>query len=196
MAQKGSTYKPRTQGRMPTEEELDKIAGKAVRKVTKRPAGGDQASTDIMCDASREEVKQIMREHLYWYNRTCVKTDDECADRAAEFFEHVASTGETPTWEKFCLAMGTVREVVFKWERGDLGLTRSNIIKKAKEIIAGYDARMVTEGKIPQVVYIFRSKNYYGMADKSEVVLTPNTGLESASKEDLEQKYLDAAQID
>lgn len=181
---------------MPTEEEVERIANKAVRKVTKTPGAGDQSSTDIMCDASREEVKRIMQEHLYWYNRTCVKTDDECADRTAEFFERVATTGETPTWEKYCLALGTVRDVVFRWERGDLGVPRSNIIKKAKEIIAAYDARMVTEGKIPQVVYIFRSKNYYGLADKSEVVLTPNTDLEGASKAELEQKYLEAAQID
>ena len=33
---------------------------------------------------------------------------------------------------------------------------------------------MVTEGKINPVVYIFRAKNYFGMKDQQDLVLTPN----------------------
>lgn len=33
---------------------------------------------------------------------------------------------------------------------------------------------MVNEGKLNPVTYIFRSKNYYGMRDQQEYVLTPN----------------------
>ena len=39
---------------------------------------------------------------------------------------------------------------------------------------------MVTEGKINPVVYIFRAKNYFGMKDQQEVVLTPNQPLGDA----------------
>ena len=48
------------------------------------------------------------------------------------------------------------------------------IVKKAKDYIATYDAEMVHQGKIPAPVYIFRSKNYYGMKDVQEVKVEAN----------------------
>ena len=39
--------------------------------------------------------------------------------------------------------------------------------------MAAIDAKLVSEGKIPQVVYIFRSKNFYGMKDQQDVILSP-----------------------
>lgn len=50
----------------------------------------------------------------------------------------------------------------------------SNIVKKAKDYIAFFDSQMAQTGKVPSPIYIFRSKNYYGMKDNQEVVITPN----------------------
>ena len=48
---------------------------------------------------------------------------------------------------------------------------------------------MVTEGKINPVVYIFRAKNYFGMKDQQEVVLTPNQPLgDSPDQKKLEER--------
>lgn len=47
-------------------------------------------------------------------------------------------------------------------------------MKKAKDYIATYDAEMVANGKIPAPVYIFRSKNFYGMKDVQEVKVEAN----------------------
>ena len=38
---------------------------------------------------------------------------------------------------------------------------------------------MVSQGKIPQITYIFRAKNFFGLSDKQEVVVTPNQPLGS-----------------
>ena len=57
-------------------------------------------------------------------------------------------------------------------------------IKKAKNTIATMDAELAQEGKIQPVVYMFRAKNYYGMKDQQEVVVTPNAQQEY-SPEDL-----------
>ena len=70
------------------------------------------------------------------------------------------------------------------------------MIKKAKQILADMDATLVSQGKIPQVTYIFRSKNYYGMQDKTEMVVTPNNHLDGQTKEELEAKYLEGAVTD
>jgi hypothetical protein len=67
------------------------------------------------------------------------------------------------------------------------------MIKKAKGILAAIDAKLVSEGKIPQVTYIFRAKNFFGMRDQQDVVLTPNVNPlgEQADAKALKQKYLE-----
>ncbi len=70
------------------------------------------------------------------------------------------------------------------------------MIKKAKQIMASMDANLVSENKIPQVTYIFRSKNFYNMRDQAEVVITPNNKLEGQSIEDVQKKYLEATVVE
>ena len=92
------------------------------------------------------------------------------------------------------LALGTIRQTLWEWEQGSKGPVRRDMVKKAKEILAGIDAKLVSQGKIPQVTYIFRAKNFFGMRDQQEVVLTPNNPLgDTQNAEQLRQKYIDAA---
>lgn len=188
-------YKKPYIGRQPTEADVERIADRAIAKVTGKPLHpGTNPSVEHNPDVKREDIKRIISESLYWYYKPCVRTDEECAERLDEFFKRVTETGEIPTWEKVCLALGTYREVVSRWERGDLGEQRSFMVKKAREIMASLDAALVSENKIPQITYIFRSKNYYGMQDKTEVMVTPNTQISTADPEQLKGKYLEAAE--
>lgn len=144
-------------------------------QIVKSKRGSKSASIEKTTTATKDEIKRILSNSLYWYKRDIVKTDEECAERLNEYFARLVETGEIPTVEKMCLALGTVRSTVWGWEHGELGATRSNMIKKAKEILASLDAELVSSGKIPQITYIFRAKNFFGMQDKQEYVLTPNT---------------------
>lgn len=148
---------------------------------TAKKRGSKSASIEATTTATNEEIKQIMTNVLYWYPREIVKTDEECAERLNEFFKRLNETGEVPTVEKMCLALGTTRTTVWEWEHGSLGSARSNMIKKAKEILAALDAELVSKGKIPQITYIFRAKNFFGLSDKQEIVVTPNQPLGSDS---------------
>lgn len=159
----------------------------AIIKSPKKTCGSKSASLEINNTATNEEISQIVKNAMYWYKREIVKTDEECADRLNEFFEHIMQTGEIPTVEKMCLALGTVRVTVWEWEQGKRGPIRANMIKKAKEILAALDAELVSMGKIPQVTYIFRAKNFFGMKDQQEHIITPNTGLEAESVDNLTQ---------
>lgn len=189
-------YKPRFTGIQPTEEDIERIAEKAVKKVTgKGHHPGTNPSHETNPDIKRDDIRRIIAESLRWYNRPMVRTDQECEDRIEEFFLTVAETGEIPTLEKLCIALGTYREVVNRWERGDLGERRSMAVKKAKAILASLDAGLVSENKIPQVTYIFRSKNFYGMQDKTEVEVTPNTQLEPLDTERAKARYLEQSEI-
>jgi hypothetical protein len=44
-----------------------------------------------------------------------------------------------------------------------------DIVKKAKDFIANYDAILAASNKINAAVYCFRSKNFYGMKDVQEI---------------------------
>ena len=54
----------------------------------------------------------------------------------------------------------------------------ADIVKRAKDFIATMEAELARDGEINSTVYIFRAKNHFGMVDKQEVVVTPNTGME------------------
>ena len=139
--------------------------------------GSKSASLADTMTATNDDIKHILSNVLYWYDRPLVKSDEECAERLNEYFTRLNQTGEIPTVEKMCLALGTVRSEVWEWEQGKKGPVRAYMIKKAKEILAALDAELVSKGKIPQVTYIFRAKNFFGMRDQQDVVITPNSPL-------------------
>lgn len=161
------------------------------KEVVKKKRGSKQASIEVNNTASKTEIAQIIKNGLYWFNREIVKSDEECAERLNEFFNRMAETGEIPTVEKMCLALGTVRQTVWDWEeRKTKGQVRSDLIKKAKELLASMDAELVSTGKIPQITYIFRAKNFFGMKDQQDFVLTPNNPLGNIENEQEIRKRL------
>lgn len=152
----------------------------------KRKRGSKSASIAATTTAKSEEISETIQESFQFFNRVIVKTDEECAERLNEYFNLCVSTGQIPTVEDMCLCLGTVRRTVWDWEQGTQGSARANMIKRAKEILAGIDAKLVSKGKIPQITYIFRAKNFFGMQDKTEFVLTPNKPLgDEMSQEDI-----------
>ena len=50
----------------------------------------------------------------------------------------------------------------------------SDIVKTAKDLIGAAEAQLALSGDINATTYIFRAKNFQGMTDKQEVVVTPN----------------------
>ena len=192
---------PKKRGRPPKPKEVEGDNIEQVGEpIVQSKRGSKSASIEKTTTASRDEIKEILKNSLYWYKREIVKSDEECAERLNEFFSRLAETGEIPTVEKMCLALGTVRNTVWTWEQGTLGDARMHMIKKAKEILASLDAELVSRGKIPQITYIFRAKNFFGMKDVQDYILTPNNPLgESGDPTQMAQKYqkaLPGASID
>ena len=162
---------------------------KTSRNKGKTPSNLEGGST-----AKKEDVSRILGNCLKWYKLDKVRSIEELSSRLEFFFTECFATGEIPTVEKMCLAIGYPRETVWRWETGErvceLGSEGGNIIKKAKSFLATFESEMVTEGKINPVVYIFRAKNYFGMKDQQEHVITPNNPLgDTANPEEIAQKY-------
>ena len=122
-----------------------------------------------------------------------VRTDAALIARLNWFFEKCAESQQLPTVEKMCLAIGWPRETVFEIIQGiqrGFSPDTADILKKAKNLIASLDAELAQEGKIQPVVYLFRAKNYYGMRDQQEMVLTPNNRLNDyQDASTIKQKY-------
>ena len=102
------------------------------------------------------------------------ETREELADRFTTYFEMCLEHGRIPTVEGLALVSGYARSSFYDISNGVFNTQFTDIVKKAKDYIATYDAEMVANGKIPAPVYIFRSKNYYGMKDVQEVKVEAN----------------------
>lgn len=145
----------------------------------------------------KEEISRIVGESIQFYGRTPCRTNQEIAERLQEYFDNCYQTGQIPTVEDMCLALGVNRRTLLNWEvKQDTNPERAWIVQQAKEVLAAIDAKLVSEGKIPQVTYIFRAKNYFDMHDEKNVTITKPVSDPMGEKIDIErlrQKYLDNA---
>ena len=158
----------------------DEVEAPSDRKPSKRSCG----SVEKSCKASNQQLAEIMTDNLHWFNYAPVKTDEECVDRLVEFFQYYADNGGIPTVEKMCLALGVAIQRVWEWQNGAKGDERAEIVKRAKNLIASFDADLAIRGLINPVVYIFRGKNYYGMKDQQEVSVTHTARIEDGMSQD------------
>ena len=147
-------------------------------------------------DEKRAFVAKAIENNLVFFNagiQNKVSSDEELCERLNWFFSQCAETQQIPNVEKMANAIGYHRSTLNDWENGiqnGFSPVTKDIIKQAKQILASIDAELAQEGKTQPVVYMFRAKNFYGMRDQQDVVLTPNTGgLESADKATIEAKY-------
>lgn len=131
-------------------------------------------------DEKQQLISRCVAETMRTYLMPKVKDDDELAQRFVEYFNTCARTGERPTVEQMCQCTGYPISTIWNWESGrtrGFSSETSIIIKKAKEFLRVFDAKMVAEGALNPVVYIFRAKNYYGMKDQQDLVVAPQQPL-------------------
>ena len=191
-----------------TEQTLQVMSGESTAPVKRgrgRPKGhapsnptgkGLPLDREPMTDERRALISRCVTETLRTYAMPKVRSDDELEQRLADYFQHCAETGERPTVEQMAQCTGWPVQEVYEWETGRLkGFSpeTATIVKKAKAFLRVFDAKMVAEGALNPVVYIFRAKNYYGMRDQQDVVLSPSSPFGSEPDEkQLASDYLKA----
>ena len=158
-------------------------------KATKKKRGRVPQSVEGL---DPNDVKTALREVLQAYNMPRVTSDEEMLDRIADYFEKCADRGSHPVIEEMALYCGYTLQGIWDIERGNRkGFTgaTADIVKKAKFCIQTLDAKMVQAGKLNFLAYCFRAKNYYGMQDKVEHVITPGTQ-DDYSRDDIASRYM------
>lgn len=100
----------------------------------------------------------------------------ELSERFEQLFDMCFRNNFIPTVEALALCSGWDRRTLWDIETGvsHRGDGMSDVVKEAKEFIAAIEAELARDGEINAPVYMFRAKNYFGMVDKQEVVVTPN----------------------
>ena len=177
---------------MSKDNELTEKNGEVVKK--KRGRGGTHNFPQMIESPKADDVRRIGFTILKWYNMEKAVTDEEIRERLYRSFVETLENGEIPTVEEMSLALGYDRATIWRWETGGEGSTpaRRNLIKKAKEFLASFDAKLVQENKINPTTYIFRAKNYFGLRDTQEYVLTPNNPLgDTKDPAEIQQRLLE-----
>jgi len=190
----GAGQKPKTQ-----EEIMQKTAEYAARKLNAKKNGMHPVtSTELNCTATHPEVVDMVQKAYILFDRPHAVTDEELCESLNWYFkEYLITTGAFPTMEGMSLACGVDRKTFEGWARGEYQSSsiRSVIAQKAIGILAELDAQLVQSGKIPQVVYIFRSKNFYGLQDAVKIEHI-SARQDAESPDQLAAKYRDAVPVD
>ena len=162
--------------------------------VKKRGRGGKYNFPNAIDPATEDKdtIRAVLSETLRCWNvgEDRPKTDQEIFTRSQEYIHSCIDRGTRPTVETYCLALGYCRQTVNEWRHGEKCSTaRADIIKKAFDCFAAFDAGMASAGQLNAVLYFFRAKNYYDMRDNQELVIIPKAGITDENAAEIAGKY-------
>lgn len=127
-------------------------------------------------------------------------TDPDCIERWEKFTAYLRMCAEKDMKVgnlAAYMAIGIDKTIAWKWENEQLSKDRRNLIKSIRQVCAVYREQLMQDGKVNPVVGIFWQKNYDGMRDQTETVITANAPLgeevTSRDAERLAETYLSNA---
>lgn len=154
-------------------EVVDK-SGETVKEIVKHGGIVPREKKEFEDPERYEARKDALAVVLRWWMREAPLNDDVIADRMAEFFLVAYEEGFDVTVERLAPCIGVTVARLREWARG-IGCTQhcQNLVLKAFDLIHSIEVDLTQRNKIPVVMYIFRSKNYFQMKDIQETVLLP-----------------------
>lgn len=186
----------------------NEIVQAAAKEVKKRGKGNPQAYKnsklgDGMFNFKGGEITQLMRQAIEIKEWPAVDLDNDHAvdDRINQYWMYCAERDTRPMVSGMALALGIDRRTLNDWKngksRGGLGSSRSDLIKKAYNILEYMWEQYMTTGKINPASGCFIGKNNFGYVDEMKLEVTPNTGLQQdRTPEEIEQAVLEDIPID
>lgn len=167
-------------------------------KEISKTKGGEQLKLAQKDKELNAAVSAVLSNYLDLLDKKPIETPEECAERLNQFFTKCAEKGQLATIESMALELGLTNQQVSDWIRDKTkGEVIALMLQKAKQIIAAQDAELAMRNRINSILYIFRSKNFYGMVDKREIINNrPENELDKKSKAELEDRYADIIDID
>lgn len=167
-------------------------------KEISKTKGGEQLKLAQKDKELNAAVSAVLSNYLDLLDKKPIQTPEECAERLNQFFTKCAEKGQLATIESMALELGLTNQQVNNLINDkSKGEVVALMLQKAKQIIAAQDAELAMRNRINSILYIFRSKNFYGMVDKREIINNrPENELDKKSKAELEDRYSDIIDID
>nr|DAT49806.1 MAG TPA: DNA-packaging protein small subunit [Bacteriophage sp.] len=167
-------------------------------KEISKTKGGEQLKLAQKDKELNAAVSAVLSNYLDLLDKKPIQTPEECAERLNQFFTKCAEKGQLATIESMALELGLTNQQVNNLINDkSKGEVVALMLQKAKQIIAAQDAELAMRNRINSILYIFRSKNFYGMVDKREIINNrPENELDKKSKAELEDRYADIIDID
>lgn len=115
--------------------------------------------------------------------------------RTQEYFLSCAERQFVPTMEGWAIALGVGRRVLYKWFNGEnvhQSKEFNEFLAMTRDAIMSVMSQSAFNKNVDTVWSIFYGKNFYGMSDRTEIMVAPpaNPLGDTASPAELEQKYL------
>jgi len=100
---------------------------------------------------------------------------DIIKQRAFDYFNECAATGTIPTMEGLAISFGVCRKTLYNWLEQYDNKPLVELMERIRDVIADMNYQLASKRKIDITGYIFYSKNRFGMQDKTDIEVIPNT---------------------
>ena len=164
-------------------------------KPARKPKKGKNQLPDLKTPEDYDLSSRVLTSILTEATQPRVTSNEELFDRFKGYFMRCIEQQKIPTVEECMISTGYSCDYMNMLRTGSIHGPQwsteetPKIISWAFEVIRAYDAGMVNAGKLPQIPYIFRSKNFYGMSDRPEVVIPVRQDEDEISAEEIAKRY-------
>ena len=153
-----------------------------VDKVKKNNHNNSPVIGDNLIECNDGDIAKITKEALtvgLIWDPIDTKDPEQLKQRAIDYFNYCIANDSRPGNMGLYSAWGLSRQAVNQALRSETANSaRIDTIKKCLDILAAIREKLMAEGKINPVTGIFWQKNFDGMKDTQDVVLTPSSGQE------------------
>ena len=120
------------------------------------------------------------------------KSEEEMNQRFKDYLMLCMEYQIQPSNMACYLALGVSKQLISKWENHEVGTTfQWDFAQKVKQTISTFREIAANEGKINTVWAIFMGKNYDGLKDQQDILVTPNVIGQTDDATTLAEKYRD-----
>lgn len=142
-------------------------------------------------------IRNSLHNAIQYLNTSKPTSDDEVKNRVISYFKVCLDNEIIPTMEGVWLCLGITRAVFDSWKGGKLGTVRADFLERTALCVHETTTQLALGGKIPASLYTFISKNYQGMKDQTDSVITHHKdNSDTATPEEIAERLNNVPQED
>ena len=152
-------------------------------------------NTDVYMSNSKNRELTEYGLAIWSWDDININDEEQLRARIGKYFSFCVENSTKPSVAGLALALNVSKETIFRMVRGDItserkySATTVKIIRKIYLLFDSLWTDYMMHGQINPASGIFLGKNLFGYRDVVEAVISPGSSAESASPEELAQKY-------